>query len=548
MIKKREKFKEKEFDEEIMEEKNSKAGASTFEKIRFSEPVTIIFGSILAVLSGIICMQIMGKVGVSANTSILGAVFAMLISKIPMTLFGRFKSLERQNYIQTIVSGAGFSAANCAFVAVAILFVMGETKAVLPMALGCIFGTVISVYTVGSLFDSPLFPAREAWAPGVATAEVLEAGDEGGDKAKRVIQGIIVGIVGSIFKLPVGAVGIVFIANIVSMLALGIGLLIRGYCASLTGFDLGATSIPQGFMVGAGLIALLQSIVSIYQSSSKRKKTKADQEACEEGLTVSGGKTKRTLIAALLTHVAGGVFVGIICGIFTGMSPAKMVLWVIWTAFASVASMIIIGKAAMYSGWFPGFAVTTIFMTIGVLMGFSPIAVAVLTGYISSVGPCFADMGYDLKTGWIIRGKGKNAEREVYGRKQQVFIEMLGAFIGIIVVIFFADMTLKDGLIPATSVVFATTAEMGSNLALLKELAIWAVPGAIVQILGRKYMFGVLLATGLLINNPIYGIGVIVAVVFRKIIGDEFMNCRDAGLIAGDGLFSFFSSLVKMFI
>lgn len=84
----------------------------------------------------------------------------------------------------------------------------------------------------------PLVPGKEAWAPGVATAEVLEAGDEGGEKAKRVIQGIIVGIVGSIFKLPVGAVGIVFIANIVSMVALGIGLLIRGYCAPLTGFDL----------------------------------------------------------------------------------------------------------------------------------------------------------------------------------------------------------------------------------------------------------------------------------------------------------------------
>lgn len=193
-----------------------------------------------------------------------------------MTVFGKFKSVERQNYIQTIVSGAGFSAANCAFVAVAILFVMGEFDAILPMALGCIFGTLISVYTVGALFDSPLFPAKEAWAPGVATAEVLEAGDEGGDKAKRVIQGIVVGILGSIVKLPVGAVGIVFIANIVSMLALGIGLLIRGYCAPLTGFDLGATSIPQGFMVGAGIIALIQSVVSIYQGSAKEQRNQRE--------------------------------------------------------------------------------------------------------------------------------------------------------------------------------------------------------------------------------------------------------------------------------
>ncbi|MGN8920831.1 hypothetical protein ACTNB0_07045 [Lachnospiraceae bacterium HCP28S3_F9] len=43
-------------------------------------------------------------------------------------------------------------------------------------------------------------------------------------------------------------------------------------------------------------------------------------------------------------------------------------------------------------------------------MGFNPIAVAVMTGYISAVGPCFADMGYDLKTGWILRGRSKNKE------------------------------------------------------------------------------------------------------------------------------------------
>ena len=87
-----------------MKDNNTNTEKTTFEKIKFSEPVTIIFGSLLAVLSGIICMQIMGKVGVSANTSILGAVFAMLIARIPMTIFSNFKSKERQNYIQTIVS------------------------------------------------------------------------------------------------------------------------------------------------------------------------------------------------------------------------------------------------------------------------------------------------------------------------------------------------------------------------------------------------------------------------------------------------------------
>ncbi len=41
----------------------------------------------------------------------------------------------------------------------------------------------------------------------------------------------------------------------------------------------------------------------------------------------------------------------------------------------------------MHSGWFPAFAITTIFMTLGILMGFPALPVAILTGYVSSVGP-----------------------------------------------------------------------------------------------------------------------------------------------------------------
>ena len=58
-------------------------------------------------------------------------------------------------------------------------------------------------------------------------------------------------------------------------------------------------------------------------------------------------------------------------------------------------------------------------------------------------------------------------------------------------------------------------------------------------------MVGILFGTGLLITNPVYGIGIIGAVIVRVIIGDEFMDMRSAGLIVGDGLYGFFSSIVK---
>ena len=207
--------------------------------------------------------------------------------------------------------------------------------------------------------------------------------------------------------------------------------------------------------------------------------------------------------------------------------------------------MVLEGMAAMYSGWFPAFAITTIFMTFGILMGFPALPVAILTGYVSSVGPCFADMGYDLKTGWILRGEGKDQARELQGRREQVKIELLGGIIGIAVVLMFADMYLSQDIMPPISYTFAATIQAGANMELLRELLIWAVPGAIIQIIFGSKMVGVLFATGLLLNNPVYGIGVLLAIVVRMIFGTKFMEVRDSGLIAGDGLYGFFSNLIK---
>ena len=61
---------------------------------------------------------------------------------------------------------------------------------------------------------------------------------------------------------------------------------------------------------------------------------------------------------------------------------------------------------------------------------------------------------------------------------------------------------------------------------------------------GPRHLF----ATGLLINNPIYGIGVLAAVVLRLIIGTEPMEVREAGLIAGDGIYGFVTALIRTFI
>ena len=339
-------------------------------------------------------------------------------------------------------------------------------------------------------------------------------------------------------------IGIVFIANIFSMAGLGIGLILRGYSTFIfRGFNMGASNIPQGVMIGAGGVALIQSLLIIF----KDKKKAGPVEPVVDDVTVSAGAAKMTIFTSFGAYALGAMVTALVTGIMGGMAPGKIVLWVIWAAFSSTVAMMLVGMAAMHSGWFPAFAITTIFMTLGIFMGFEPLPLAVLTGYIGSAGPCFADMGYDLKTGWILRGEGKDRERELYGRRQQVIIEFIGVVIGIVVVMFFAMMFMKQDIMPPISKVFATAVSAGADAAIIKELLIWAVPGAIIQLIFGNKMVGVLFATGLLLNNPTYGIAVLIAVVVRMIFGTEFMEVRDAGFIAGDGLFGFFSNVLKAF-
>lgn len=519
------------------------------ERISAFEPQTFILGTVMAVLSAIICMQIIAKVGVTPNTSLIGAIIAMVIARFPLEIFRKFRSLERQNLIQTTVSGAGFAAANCGFLGVAMFYLLGESNFILPMAIGSLVGVLLSIFVVGSIFDSKIFPASAPWPPGVATAQSIQAGDEGGKKGMRLLQGLALGAIGSYFKLPAAGIGIVFIANIFSMAALGIGLLLRGYSEQLFNVNLGTTYIPHGVMIGAGVMALVQSMISIFGKKAKEPKAGIVATAVAEepaDYTVSNQKTMRNLGIGVGLFLFGAIVLALVSGIITSMSAGKLILWLIWATFSATAAMLLVGMAAMQSGWFPGFAITTIFMTIGIFFGFPIVPLALLTGYVSSVGPCFADMGYDLKTGWILRGKGADREYEMYGRKQQIITESIGGLIGIVVVVLTMNIYFGQDLLPPVSRVFATTVSAGADPGLMKTLALWAIPGLLLQFaFGPSRMVGVLFATGLLINNPIYGIGVLAAVVVRLIFGTEFMDIRSAGLVAGDGLFGFFSALIN---
>lgn len=531
--------------------------------VRTFEGETILLSLIVSALSAIISMQILVKTGFGANTSILGAIIAMSMARVPFSRMDKFRSLDRQNLVQTMCSGAAFAASNCGILVVGIFyFVEGAMEYVTYMLIGAAFATCISIYFVYRLYDSSVYPASAPWPPGVATAQTIIAGDEGGEKIKRLLQGIAAGIIGSAIKvpatwigiaggakfgLPMAGIGIVFLANLWSMGALAAGLLIRAYAPVFFNFDIGGTYIPHGVMVGAGMMSLIQVVLILYKGARGAQNTVVE-EGQSYTITVAHQGVKKAFGISAAMNACVAVLLAVATGFLTDMSFGMMAVWVAWTTFSSVIAPVLVGICAMRSGWFPAFAITTIFLSLGLLMGFPPLALALLTGYVSCTGPCFADMGYDLKTGWILRGRNSDIPYELEGRKQQLLAEIVGAVVGFAVVALFMRVYFTLGTLPPVSSVFANTIKAGQDPAILKELLKWGVFGAAIQLaFGPKKTVGVLLATGLLIYSPMYGIGVLAAVLFRMFFGSKFMDLRESGLIAGDGIYSFIAAMIRAF-
>jgi len=304
---------------------------------------------------------------------------------------------------------------------------------------------------------------------------------------------------------------------------------VRGYSTQLFGVNIGATYIPHGVMIGAGIVSLIQAaniIIKGYREQS------AEREAGTLGTTVSATEIPRAFGMSGVLFLLGAVALALISGIISSVSVSQLIVWLLYATFSALISTVLVGMSAMHSGWFPGFAITVIFLTIGMFLKIPAAPLALLTGF-----------------GWILRGKGKDPDYEIAGRKQQFIAEAIGGVVALVVVLLFMRMHFDLDLLPPVSRVFATTIGAGADPSIVRELVLWAIPGAILQAVGGSgKALGILFATGLLINNPIYGIGVLAAVVLRLIIGTEPMEVREAGLIAGDGIYGFVTALIRTFI
>lgn len=532
------------------------------------EPTVLVLNVVMCALGAIIGLELIVRTGVTPNTSIVGALFAILISRIPVALLKKYRSVHRQNLIQTAISGATFSAANCLILPIGIPVVMGKPELMFPMLIGVFLATCIDATILYKTFDSEMYPAEGAWPPGVAAAESILAVVEKGRKAFLLIVGIAIGWVGKIAGIPTDLLGVSWFGDFFAMLALGVGSIIIGviktnsialslfgHTATLASNLFGSNFVfsdyaminymPHGVMIGAGAVSLLQCARMLFKKSS-------NEDTAAGKFTSSMKVLKKTLGLGFVAYMAVALLLAVICGIVSDMSVGMFIIWLIFAAFAALSSELIVGISAMYSGWFPGFATALIFLIVGMLLGFPPLALAVLVGFTSATGPAFSDMAYDLKCGYILRGSGEYPELEKEGRKQQYYCEMMSFIIAFLMVAFLATKYFDQGLFAPVSKTFATTIDAGTNSEVAKWLLIWAIPGAIIQLVGGNRQIGILFATGLLVGTTMNGVTIIVGLIIRYIAvkrnkaNEQILNILGAGALAGAAVYSFFTATLGL--
>jgi uncharacterized oligopeptide transporter (OPT) family protein len=538
---------------------------------RALEPATLVLILVLSVVGAIIGLQILTTLGVTPNTSIIGVMVAILVSRIPLALFNRFRSIHRQNLIQTNISSATFGAANSLLVPIGVPVLIGRPDLVAPMLVGATLGMLIDLAMLYWFFDSKLFPARAPWPVGIAAAEAILAGDQAGRRGAVLGASAAAGVLGSsgLFGLlrpvvgagglPMAAFGIAFLGNIWALSAFGAGLLVRAYTPAVFGIDLDARLIPHGIMIGAGLVALGQAILFVVRRGEGRGDGDAatanaldDDESRK--LTRTDRDARRGLIRGFGLYVIAAIILTSLAGLWTEMSPTQLAGWAVFAALACIAAEFIVGFSAMHAGWFPAFATALIFLIIALAMGFPAPAAGLLVGFVASGGPAFADAAYDFKAGWYLRGFGCERTFELDGRRQQLIAAALGLATAVIVVALAHGMYFERDLFPPVVRVYAVTIESGIDPSSATGLLFWAIPGALVQLIGGpRRQLGVLLGTGLLVLNAVAGWAVLTGVAVLLLLtrngrveAGSPLTVVAAGFIAGDALWAFFSSLWRL--
>ena len=423
-------------------------------------PVSILIGILLAVLFGAANSYLGLRVGMTISASIPAAVLSMGIIRIIL----KRDSILENNMVQTIGSAGESLAAGAIFTMPALFMWAKESTAVANPSFWVISSVCLLAGVLGIIFMVPLRTALIVeehgvlpFPEGTACAEVLLAGEEGGEKSKLVFSGLGISALykfvadglclfpseidwaikplGTGFGMDVlpalGSVGFICGKKVSAYLLSG-GMLGWFLIIPLMHFfggtnifppgnaplsELGAWGIWSNYIryVGAGavaaggIISLFKSMPTILKTFKKAIGGFGHKEAVEER-TNTDLSSKFLLVAAVICIIAIWLLPAIPLGLL-----GTLIIVVFGFFFATVSSRMV-GLVGSSNNPVSGMAIATLIIATALLKttghtGIAGMTSAICIGTIICIVAAMAgDISQDLKTGYIIGATPKNQQ------------------------------------------------------------------------------------------------------------------------------------------
>ncbi len=443
-----------------MEEKSFKPFISADRVLPEITPVSICLGIILAVLFGAANAYLGLRVGMTVSASIPAAVLSMGIIRIIL----KRDSILENNLVQTIGSTGESLAAGAIFTIPALFMWANESDAITKPSFWVIAIISLCAALLGLIFMVPLRSALIVeehgilpFPEGTACAEVLLAGEEGGEKSKTVFSGLGIAalykfIADGLRLFPseidwsIKKFGTGFGADVLPALA-GVGYIcgkkISAYMfaggvigwfviiplinffglssvfapASAPVSELGAWGIWSNYLryVGAGavaaggIISLVKSFPTIIRTFKKAVSGFGHKEAVETR-TNRDLSMKPLLILALVIVAV----IWLLPAIPVGLLGAIII--VIFGFFFATVSARMVGLVGFSNNPVSGMTIATLLIATSLLKstghtGAAGMVSAICVGTIICIIASMAgDMSQDLKTGYIVGATPKNQQ------------------------------------------------------------------------------------------------------------------------------------------
>ena len=545
-------------------------------------PVSITLGIILAVLFGAANAYLGLRVGMTVSASIPAAVLSMGIIRIIM----KRDSILENNMVQTIGSAGESLAAGAIFTLPALFMWASESDAVHKPSFWVIAIISLCAAVLGLIFMVPLRSALIVeehgvlpFPEGTACAEVLLAGEEGGEKSKIVFSGLGISAVykfiadgiklfpseidwsiksfGTGFGMDVlpalASVGYICGKKISAYMMAG-GVLGWFVAIPLIYFfggngilppasapvsELGAWGIWSSYIryIGAGavatggIISLIKSLPTIIKTFGKAIRGFGHKEEVEE-------RTNRDLPSLFLLILAAVIVlvIWILPAIPVGLLGALII--VVFGFFFATVSSRMVGLVGSSNNPVSGMAIATLIIATALLKGTGHTGVAGMTSaicigtIICIIAAMAGDISQDLKTGYIVGATPKNQQLgELIGGVVSAFA------IGGIMYLLDAAWGFGSKELPApqaTLMKLVVEGVMGGSLPWTLVLTGAGIAIAI-EIIGIPVLpVAIGLYLPIHLSAPIYAGGLLRAFFDRK--GEEGAKITEKGILYGSGM------------